>query len=215
MKTCATLLIAILVWFSWTADAVSQTGHGCDCPVNERTTQIFTVCYGGQECDVSVTYCNKRFNPASATVTCSGVNNLVDMYTTIYKICPVEDGCSFICDWQLMVDAVMCEMNPLGGDRFNVKSQIPDCGSQQVAWCWVIATPRCMSRINQELCLKSCTNECCIKNFAFCKDPVNGTYNGWLSGDCSAGTEPCDEHKCVLCDIMCHSWDPMYCPTCN
>ena len=214
MKTCTTLLIAILVWFSGTANAVSQTGTYCSCPENEQITHRLTICYHGQDCQVDVTLCNAMYSPPSTTVTCSGVN-AVDMYTTISKICPVDGGCLLACDFEVILTAVLCELNPLGGDFFNMKSSIPNCSVNQTYFCWVVATPRCLKRTIPGLCIESCdSNECCIKHYRYCKDPVLGTYTAYMFKDCTVGNQTCPQGDCD-CGSACFEWDPLQCPTCN
>lgn len=190
-----------------------QTGNGCSCPNEERTTRRLTICYAGQDCEVDVTYCNARFNPASTTVTCSGMGAAVDMYTKIQSICMVPGSCVFLCEQEDILDAVLCELNPLGGDYFGVKPSIPDCGSYQAYFCWVVAIPRCMRQFQPGLCLETCTDECCIKHYRYCKDPVLGTYNGFLYADCTFGNSNCLPNDC-LCGLACYDWDPKSCPTC-
>ena len=207
------MIIILLLCLSVTCNiAVAQTGNGCSCPTNERETHTLTVCYKGQECQVSVTWCHRLFVPASTTVACSaGV--AVNMYTKIERICFTEGGCEFNCVEEDIISAILCELNPLGGDYWNIKSQIPDCGSTEQYFCWVVALPRCMRRFQPGLCLEPCNAECCLKHYRFCKDPVLGTYTGYLQQDCTAGNSDCQPNDC-LCGLACYDWDPMDCPTC-
>lgn len=215
MNTCTTFLIVTLVWFSGITNAVSQTGTNCSCPENEHITHRMTICYHGQDCEVDVTLCNAMYSPASTAVTCSWPNRAVDMYTTISKICPVDGGCLLGCDFEVILMAVLCELNPLGGDFLNVKSSIPNCGSAQAFFCWVVATPRCLTRHVPDLCLVSCNEEeCCIKHYRYCKDPVLGTYTAYKLADCSYGNQTCPQGDCD-CGLACFEWNPLQCPTCN
>lgn len=207
LSICGMLIIAIQYV------TLGQTGNGCSCPNEERTTRRLTICLAGQDCEVDVTYCNARFVPASTTVTCSGLGAAVDMYTKIQSICMVQDGCVIFCEQELLIDAVLCELNPLGGDHFGVKSTIPDCGSYQAYFCWVVALPRCMRRFQPNLCFEVCTDECCVKHYRYCKDPLTGTYIGYQFADCTTGNSNCPPNEC-LCGLACYDWDPLSCPTC-
>lgn len=195
--------------------AFAQTGQGCSCPTNDMTTVNMTICVGGQECVVEVTYCNAIFPGGTNTVSCSnGGAVLIDMYTKIHNICPVDPGCVVMCNPQVLLAAIMCEMNPLGGDYFNVKGSIPICGSYPITkFCWVVATPRCMTRSIPDNCLVECGDACCIKRYEYCKDPGTGTYIAALAATCSTGQECIPQGSCVCIDA-CIDWNPMTCPTC-
>ena len=81
------------------------------------------------------------------------MSTAVDMYTKIQSICMVPGSCVFLCEQKDIIEAVLCELNPLGGDYFGVKPSIPDCGSYQAYFCWVVALPRCMRQFQPNYAL--------------------------------------------------------------
>jgi hypothetical protein len=210
------VLCAVLSITLQNVDVQAQVGNACSCPVPSQQTQRIAICLNSNWCEIELTYCNQVFSPPTTTVHCSGAGNAVDMYTTIYSICAVDEyGCELSCDIQTLLDAILCRINPIGFDYFGVKSSIPDCDEPDDVFCWVMAYPRCMSKQPDPECWIACEDGmgCCIKGYAFCKDPMSGNYYVTNVTDCTFGTETCNT-ECE-CDLACHDWDPRDCPQCD
>jgi len=121
---------------------VVKADEPCDC-IGSETTYRLNLCIGGVNCSYDVTMCHQRFVPASSTAPCTDAQHGADAYTYIKRICRNESTCStLVVDPEVLLKAIMCKLNPIGDDFFNMKTAIPDCGSNR--WfSWVVASPMC------------------------------------------------------------------------
>ncbi len=192
--------------------------ENCPC-IGSETTYLMNLCINGVTCEYSVTMCRQTYSPGSATAPCASVAWNIDSYIQIKKICRTANSCfPLVTDVEVLITAIMCELNPIGKDFFNVKSAIPDCDPVNgTKWySMVVATPYCMKYLPASECYVSCnTGTCCLKHYAFCKDAATGVYNYTTrtcddpATDCPVGT------NFPLCQRACPTWNPNDCPTCN
>jgi len=167
------------------------------------------ICIDNIQYDVEITICHKDYDPASATAPCADNNHAANSFTTVKKVCAT--GIPLPPDNQKVLKAVFCALDPLSGNKLGLKSRIPFCDDNPGVYCWVIAMPRCVTRIGQ--CLVRCPySQCCIRQWRFCKDRPSGNITILPGGlDCSTENANCNS-GCL--EEVCQYYVPGTCPPC-
>jgi hypothetical protein len=146
-------LAMVLGAFVWGMEMRAQ----CVCPEDAQdVTAPIQICLGGANHTVQVTYCNKIWPAPTLYSGCADL--LIDMYTSIKKVCNPPTGFS---DEQIL-NAIHCAMDPAKGNLFGIQASNFTYYSWGPLFCWVVAKPQCTRRDSNN-CIVACgTANCCV-----------------------------------------------------